>query len=88
VFIELLSGLVPEIVSPSQQFVTTAVLGGGMYARLAELKWSHSFLPLTLIAARCVRIPRSCCAGALAVDRAVRRLSRRLGDRAARVNAV
>jgi uncharacterized membrane protein YeiH len=51
VFIDLFSGVTPEIVRPAEQLVTTAVLAGGIYAGLAVLlKTSNSFFPVTLIA--------------------------------------
>jgi uncharacterized membrane protein YeiH len=51
VFIDLFSGVTPEIVRPSEQLVTTAVLAATVYTLLAvqELK-SLSFFPVTLIA--------------------------------------
>lgn len=51
VFIDLFSGITPEVVRPSEQLVTTAVLAGSIYAGLALLlKESSSFFPVTLIA--------------------------------------
>jgi uncharacterized membrane protein YeiH len=51
VFIDLFSGVTPEIVKPSEQLVTTAVLAGAVYAFLAvRFKESSSFFPVTLIA--------------------------------------
>jgi uncharacterized membrane protein YeiH len=51
VFIDLFSGVTPEIVRPSQQLVTAAVLASTVYTALAVLlKGSLSFFPVTLIA--------------------------------------
>jgi uncharacterized membrane protein YeiH len=51
VFIDLFSGVTPEIVRPSEQLVTTAVLASTIYALLAvPLKGSVSFFPVTLLA--------------------------------------
>lgn len=51
VFIDLFSGVTPEIVMPSEQLVTTAVLAGSIYTGLALLlKERNSFFPVTLIA--------------------------------------
>jgi uncharacterized membrane protein YeiH len=51
VFIDLFSGVTPEIVRPSEHIVTTAVLASTVYTLLAELtKESLSFFPVTLIA--------------------------------------
>ena len=52
VFIDLFSGVTPEIVRPSEQLVTTAVLAGTVYSVIAVLgKGSlSSLLPVTLIA--------------------------------------
>jgi uncharacterized membrane protein YeiH len=50
VFIDLFSGVTPEIVRPSEQLVTTAVLAGGVYALIAiHEKDSRTFFPVTLI---------------------------------------
>lgn len=50
VFIDLFSGITPEIVRPCQQLVATAVLAGSVYAGLAVLlKDSSSFFPVTLL---------------------------------------
>jgi uncharacterized membrane protein YeiH len=51
VFIDLFSGVTPEIVRPSEQLVTTAVLASTVYTVLAvqEMK-SLTFFPVTLIA--------------------------------------
>jgi uncharacterized membrane protein YeiH len=51
VFIDLFSGVTPEIVRPSEHIVTTAVLASTVYTLLAvrEMK-SLSFFPVTLIA--------------------------------------
>jgi uncharacterized membrane protein YeiH len=50
VFIDLFSGVTPEIVRPSQHLVTTAVLASTVYTAIAILgKDSISFFPVTLI---------------------------------------
>ena len=50
VYIDLFSGVTPEIVRPSQQLVTASVLAGAVYTLLAvqEMK-SLTFFPVTLI---------------------------------------
>jgi uncharacterized membrane protein YeiH len=53
VFIDLFSGVTPEIVVPSEQLITTAVLASGVYSVLAVLTASLGFFPTTLIAALC-----------------------------------
>jgi uncharacterized membrane protein YeiH len=51
VFIDLFSGVTPEIVRPAQQVVTTAVVAGAVYSLIAvHYKESNSFFPVTLIA--------------------------------------
>jgi uncharacterized membrane protein YeiH len=51
VFIDLFSGVTPEIVRPSEHLVTTAVLASAVYVGIAMwLKDSTSFFPVTLIA--------------------------------------
>jgi uncharacterized membrane protein YeiH len=51
VFIDLFSGVTPELVRPSQQLVTTAVLASTVYTLIAvHEKESTSFFPVTLIA--------------------------------------
>ena len=51
VFIDLFSGVTPEIVSPCEHIVTTAVLASSVYTLLAMLeKGRLSFFPVTLIA--------------------------------------
>jgi|SRR5271169_5534148 len=51
VFIDLFSGVTPEIVRPSEQLVTTAVLASTVYTLLAMWeKGRLSFFPVTLIA--------------------------------------
>jgi uncharacterized membrane protein YeiH len=51
VFIDVFSGVTPEIVKPSEQLVTTAVLASTVYTLIAlHLKDSQSFFPVTLIA--------------------------------------
>jgi uncharacterized membrane protein YeiH len=50
VFIDLFSGLTPEIVRPSEQLVTASVLAALVYALLGTYeKASTSFFPVTLI---------------------------------------
>ena len=52
VLIDLFSAVTPEVVSPSEHVVTTAVLAGGVYAGIALLeKQSTHFFPVTLVAA-------------------------------------
>ena len=52
VFIDVFSGVTPEIVRPSEHIVTTAVLAGTVYSVLAvQEKASLTFFPVTLIAA-------------------------------------
>jgi uncharacterized membrane protein YeiH len=51
VFIDLFSGVTPEIVRPAQQVVATAVVAGAVYSLIAvHYKESNSFFPVTLIA--------------------------------------
>jgi len=51
VFIDLFSGVTPEIVRPSEQLVTTGVLASTVYTVIAVLtKGSVGFFPVTLIA--------------------------------------
>jgi uncharacterized membrane protein YeiH len=51
VFIDLFSGVTPEIVKPSEHIVTTAVLASMVYTLLAMLEnASLTFFPVTLIA--------------------------------------
>jgi len=50
VFIDLFSGVTPEIVRPSEQLVTASVLAAGVYAVLGTYeKSATSFFPVTLI---------------------------------------
>lgn len=50
VFIDLFSGVTPEIVRPSEQLITASVLAAGVYAVLGvHEKASNSFFPVTLI---------------------------------------
>jgi uncharacterized membrane protein YeiH len=50
VFIDLFSGVTPEVVRPSQQLVTTAVLASSTYVLLAlATKSDPHFFPVTLI---------------------------------------
>ncbi len=49
--IDLFSGVTPEVVRPSEQLVTTALLASTVYTLLATLTTgSLSFFPVTLIA--------------------------------------
>jgi uncharacterized membrane protein YeiH len=51
VFIDVFSGVTPEIVRPSEHIVTTAVLASSVYTLLAMLQnESLTFFPVTLIA--------------------------------------
>ena len=51
VFIDLFSGVTPEVVRPSEQLVTTAVLASTVYTVLAVVVQGRlSFFPVTLIA--------------------------------------
>jgi uncharacterized membrane protein YeiH len=51
VFIDLFSGVTPEIVKPCEHLVTTAVLAAGVYSLIAILgKGTVTFFPVTLIA--------------------------------------
>jgi uncharacterized membrane protein YeiH len=51
VFIDLFSGVTPEIVRPSEQLITASVLAAGVYAMLGVHETaSNSFFPVTLIA--------------------------------------
>jgi uncharacterized membrane protein YeiH len=51
VFIDLFSGVTPEIVRPSEHLVTTAVLASTVYTLIAVFeRGSVSFFPVTLIA--------------------------------------
>jgi uncharacterized membrane protein YeiH len=51
VFIDLFSGVTPEVVRPSEQLVTTGVLASTVYTTIAVLaKGSLAFFPVTLIA--------------------------------------
>jgi uncharacterized membrane protein YeiH len=49
VLIDLFSGVTPEIVRPSEQLVTTAVLAGTVYTLLARLESGRDFFPVTLV---------------------------------------
>lgn len=52
VFIDLFSGVTPEIVRPSEHIITTAILASGVYALLAvHERASSTFFPVTLISA-------------------------------------
>ncbi len=51
VFIDLFSGVTPELVRPQQQGITAAVLAAGVYTLIAVYyKTSNDFFPVTLIA--------------------------------------
>jgi len=49
VFIDLFSGVTPEIMRPSEHLVTTAILAGTVYVALATLTRGLGFFPVTLI---------------------------------------
>lgn len=49
VLIDLFSGVTPELVRPSEQLVTTAVLASTVYTVLASLEKGRAFFPVTLI---------------------------------------
>ncbi|MGZ4830757.1 MAG: trimeric intracellular cation channel family protein [Candidatus Angelobacter sp.] len=50
VFIDIFSGITPEIVKPSQQLFTASVLAGTVYTLLWQLEKGRAFFPVTLIA--------------------------------------
>ena len=50
VFIDLFSGVTPEIVRPAQQLVTSAVLASTVYTLIAVTMKDRHFFPVTLIA--------------------------------------
>jgi uncharacterized membrane protein YeiH len=50
VLIDVFSGVTPEIVRPSEQLVTTAVLASTVYTLIAVLYNGAAFFPVTLIA--------------------------------------
>jgi uncharacterized membrane protein YeiH len=51
IFIDLFSGVTPEIVMPSEQLVTTALISSSVYAAVAiAMKDSNHFFPITLLA--------------------------------------
>ena len=50
VFIDLFSGVTPEIVKPAEQLVTAAVLAGTIYSLIAVYDKQQTFFPVTLIA--------------------------------------
>ena len=50
VFIDLFSGVTPEIVKPAEQLVTAAVLASAVYSLIAVYDKQQSFFPVTLIA--------------------------------------
>ncbi len=51
VFIDLFSGVTPEIVRPAQQLVTSALLASTVYTLIAvHYKASTTFFPVTLVA--------------------------------------
>jgi uncharacterized membrane protein YeiH len=50
VFIDLFSGVTPEIVRPAEHLITTAILASGVYSLIAVVgKDYHSFFPITLV---------------------------------------
>jgi len=50
VFIDLFSGVTPEIVRPSEHIVTTAVLAAAVYTLIAFWQQGRDYFPTTLIA--------------------------------------
>jgi len=50
VLIDLFSGVTPEVVRPSQQLVTTAILASSVYVLLAYATKGAHFFPVTLVA--------------------------------------
>jgi uncharacterized membrane protein YeiH len=50
VFIDVFSGVTPEIVRPSEHLVTAAILAAGVYALIAVNYKGSEFFPVTLIA--------------------------------------
>jgi uncharacterized membrane protein YeiH len=51
VLIDVISGVTPDLVMPSQQLVSASVLSAGVYAGIAiAMKGSSGFFPVTLIA--------------------------------------
>jgi uncharacterized membrane protein YeiH len=61
VFIDLFSGVTPEIVRPSEQLVSASVLAAGVYAVLGTYeKSSTSFFPVTLISVLIAFVFRVC----------------------------
>ncbi|MGO8983879.1 MAG: trimeric intracellular cation channel family protein [Terriglobales bacterium] len=50
VLIDVLSGVTPDLVKPSEQLVTASVLAGAVYTGLWELTKGMGFFPVTLIA--------------------------------------
>ncbi len=51
VFIDVISGVTPDLVMPSQQLVSASVLSAGIYAGIAiSMKDNQAFFPVTLIA--------------------------------------
>jgi uncharacterized membrane protein YeiH len=50
VLIDLFSGVVPDIVKPSEQLVTASVLAGAVYTLLWNFEKDKAFFPVTLIA--------------------------------------
>jgi uncharacterized membrane protein YeiH len=50
VLIDLFSGVVPDIVKPSEQLFTASVLASTLYTGLWELTKGRSFFPVTMIA--------------------------------------
>jgi hypothetical protein len=50
VLIDLFSGVTPEVVRPSQQLVTSALLASTVYTLIAVMYKDSAFFPVTLIA--------------------------------------
>src|ERR1700761_8181856 len=60
VFIDLFSGVTPEIVRPAQQLVTSAVLASTVYTLIAVNMKERHFFPVTLISVGIAFIFRVC----------------------------
>jgi uncharacterized membrane protein YeiH len=73
VLIDVISDVTPEILRRSAHIVTTAILASTVYTLLAMYERGNlSFLPDYIdLGTCCVRLPCSCCPGALVADRAV-----------------
>ena len=87
VFIDLFSGVTPEIVRPAQQLVTSAVLASTVYTLIAVTMKERHFFPVTLISVGgSVCFPRVRRAGSLGLFCAARRTRR--GPGRARMNVL